>query len=132
MPDQGDCEEAAALDRRAVIGLLARREVPGARWHALADLVVDVLELAEERVAVRGEDMIGPPDRQMAARPEQSPGLPVPDSGVDPVPCCRREDEVEMLQAGWLPVLECLPADLHERILSQIAPGGCRKSASGL
>jgi hypothetical protein len=62
-----------------------------------ADGVVDLLDVGEERVVVGGEGVLGAPEGEMTGRPQQLVRLAVADRRVDPVPCGRRVDKVELV-----------------------------------
>src|SRR5579884_1708166 len=98
--------EVAALDdpRRVVGHLVGRR-----RWAglvvALADGVVDVLDLGEERVEARRKAVMGGPEREVTAGTQEAMRLRIADRGIDPVPGRRGVDEVEAARLP-LPLLE--------------------------
>jgi hypothetical protein len=90
--DVDDLEEPACLDLIAVVGQLLRPRQCGAGREGLADLVVDFLELFEERVAVVGNDVARTSQREVAAGFQEIGCLGVALSRLDPVPRGRGED----------------------------------------
>src|SRR5690348_12489936 len=66
--DRGDLEEPAGLDPGPVVGQLAGPPPPRrAGRQPLADLVVDVLDFLEERIAAVGKGVLGRPEGEMTA-----------------------------------------------------------------
>jgi hypothetical protein len=128
--DVDDLEEAAGLDLVAVVVQLLRPRHCGVGREGLADLVIDLLQLVEERVAVVGDHVARPPQREVAAR-LQGVGRPaVAHSGVDPVPRGRGEDQRERF-AHRGPVLEaCL--DHLDVLAHQVRPRGRREGSARL
>jgi hypothetical protein len=86
----------------------------------LADLVVGVLDLAEEGIAPVGEHVLLRPDGQVTAGPQRPPGPRVPDGRVDPVPGRGREDQADGLVRR--PALEP-PLDHLDRESGQVPAG---------
>jgi hypothetical protein len=72
MPDVGHIEQAARLDLLRSLLQFARAGPGGPRRHRLANLVVGVLDLAEERVAAVREDVGGTLEGQVPARPDRA------------------------------------------------------------
>jgi hypothetical protein len=62
LADRGDLEEPAGLDPGPVVGQLARPRPRPIGRYPLADLVVDILDFLEERIAA-----VGRPRRTSAA-----------------------------------------------------------------
>jgi hypothetical protein len=92
----GDAGEQAGLrDLGPLVGQLTRPGKARARRQALADLVVDVLELAEERVAPGGDYVFRRPEGEVTTGTQQVPGLPVLHRRVDPVPGRRGVHQVK-------------------------------------
>ena len=95
-----------------------------AAWReALADLVVHVLDLPEERVTAVGKDVRGFPERQVAVRLQQFPRRSIAAGGVDPVPGRGREDQAEHPWPRRLPVLDVGVDDGDLREGREVAPG---------
>src|SRR6204780_2714319 len=67
VPDMRDLEQPAGLDLVCVHGYLARARPGAIGRQPLADLVVHLLELLEERIAVVGYQVRGTPERQGAS-----------------------------------------------------------------
>ena len=88
------------------------------------DLLVDLLDLAEERVTPVGKHVQGAPEREVAARAEHLPGAAVADGRVDPVPGGRRVDQVEPLARAGPPLLEPPLDDLGVQPGQVAARGG--------
>jgi hypothetical protein len=86
LADRDHLEQPARLDPGPLVGEFSRPEPKGVRGPPLADLVVDVLDLAEEGIAAVGEHVPRGPDGQVTAGPQRAPGQLVPDRRVDPVP----------------------------------------------
>src|SRR5215472_2865110 len=123
-----DLERAAPFNLRAQVGHFSRPMEDRPGRQALADLVIDVLDLTEERVAVIGHDVLGSPHRKVPAAPQQCPGLAVLDPRIDPVPRGRGEDQVvaagyAVVRRRWLPGLERGVDDPHCAKARQVAPG---------
>jgi hypothetical protein len=104
LPDGGHLEQAAGLYLGPIIGELARPESDRTVRPPLADLVVDVLDLVEERVAPVREHVLLRPERQVPPWPQRLPGTLVPHPWVDPVPGRGREHQADRF--GRPPVLE--------------------------
>jgi hypothetical protein len=117
--DADDLEEPARLD--VVLGKFAGSRAPLAGRLPRADLVVDVLDLVEERVAALGEHVSRRPDGQVAVGPQRVPGSLIADRRVDPVPGRGRVHEPVGLSRR--PFLELTLYHLH-RPLGEILPGG--------
>jgi len=120
LADRGDLKEPAGLDPGPVIGELAGTRLRRAGRQAFADLVVDVLDLAEERVAAVGKHVLRRPHGQVTARAQRLPGPPVTDGRVDPVPGGGRVHQAGRL--GRLPVLELALYHL-DRVSGQVLAG---------
>ena len=120
LPHRRDLEQPARLDLGPLVGQLAGPREPRVRRQRLADLVVDVLELAEERVAAVGKHVLGRPEGEVTAGAQGLPGPSVPHGRVDPVPRGGRVHQGE--RPGRRPVLERRPhhLDLEAR---QVLPG---------
>src|SRR5262249_58130326 len=98
-------EEAGRFDFRYVIrDPIGWRRGPFARV-AFTDGVVDLLDLREERVVVDGKGVLRAPERELTGRSQQLMCLAVADRRVDPVPCGRGVDKVELVALA-LPDLE--------------------------
>jgi hypothetical protein len=69
LTDRGDLEEPAGLDPGPVVGQLTGPRPRRAGRQPFADLVVDVLDLFEERVAAVGKGVLG---RSTARRPRRT------------------------------------------------------------
>ena len=83
-------EQATSFDlRRLIRDLLRWRRRPLARV-ALADRVIDLLDLGEEGVEAGGERVLGAPERQVASGSQQPVRLAVAGPGIYPVPSGRR------------------------------------------
>jgi hypothetical protein len=67
------------------------------RWQPLADLVVEVLDLARERIAAFREHVRCAPKRKVAPRAQQLPSPRVARRRIKPVPGRRSKDEIEPL-----------------------------------
>src|SRR6266704_4713259 len=106
-------EQAARLDLSRLVGQLARAGPGAARRQPFADLVVGVLDLAEERVAAVGKHVEGVPEGEVSAGSERPPCQGVAAGGIDPVPRRCGEDQVEMLPGGRPPVLETSLDNFH-------------------
>jgi hypothetical protein len=65
---------------------------------ALADRVIDLLDLGEEAIEAGGERVPGAPERQVAAGPQEPVRLAVADRRIDPVPGRRGVDELERVR----------------------------------
>ena len=119
--DGDDLEEPARLDLGPVIGKFAGTLLPRAGRQPLPDLVVDVLDLTEERVTALGKHVSRRPDGQVTAGPQRLPGSRVTQAGVDPVP---RGSRVH--QSVWLTRLPFLELALHHlhRPSGQVLAGG--------
>ncbi len=115
-------EQAGGLDLGGEVRECLRRGVGPALRQSLTDLVVDVLDVAEERVAVRRDHVDPFPEGQVAAGPQQLPRLAVPDLRVDPVPRGRGEDQVECRVGGRAPGLEVRGDHRHPLEPGEIAP----------
>src|ERR1035438_3009271 len=109
MADGGDLEQPAGLDVGPVIGQFPRPRPSFAGRLSLADLVVDLLKLLEERIAARGKYLSGPPDGQVAAGVQRLPGPLVPDGGINPVPGRGRVDQAGRLVRAPPPLHELQP-----------------------
>ena len=115
----GQLEQPAGLHPGPLVGQFSRPRPGRAGRQPLADLVVDVLDLPEERIAAVGEYVLGRPQGQVPAGPQRRPGPLVAHGRVHPVPRRGREH-----QAGRLirpPVLE-LFLDHRDRPASQVPP----------
>src|SRR5258708_5657389 len=113
-------EQAAAHDLTGIVGQLAR---PGpVRRDPLADLVVDVLDVTEERITAIGEHVRGAPHREVPAGAQHLPGPLIPHRRVDPVPGGRGEHEVEAAFGCWRPALEGALDDLHAGKPGEVLP----------
>ena len=88
-------EQPAALDLDGLLGQLAGCGEHVVLRQPLTDLVVDLLDLLEERVAAHRAHVVGAPEREVPVRPEHLVGPPVAHVGVDPVPRRRGVHEVE-------------------------------------
>jgi len=95
--DGDHLERPAGVDLVPVVREFPRPQLPRAGRQSLADLVVDVLELAEERIPARGEHVLRRPEGQVTTGPQRLPGPPVADGRVDPVPGRRRVHQAERL-----------------------------------
>jgi hypothetical protein len=122
LPDPGHFEQPAGLDPGPVVFEFPRPGADRVRRHPLADLVVDLLDLLEERIAPIGEHVLGRPKRQVPAGPQRLPGPLVPHPRVDPVPGSGREYQAHRLIAG--PVLE--PPRYHLDVGTGQVPAGHR------
>jgi hypothetical protein len=109
LADGGDLEQVIRFD--LALGKLTGAQPVRAGRHPLTDLVVDVLDLAEERVPAVGVHVFRRPGSQVAAGPQRLPGPLVADARVDPVPGGRRVHQAERF--GRLPLLELVPHHLH-------------------
>jgi hypothetical protein len=110
LADRGDLEEPAGLDPRPVVGQLAGPLPRCTGRHPLADLVIDVLDFLEERIAVVGKGVFGRPQGEVTAGPQRLPGPLVADGGIDPVPGGGRVHQAERVQC--LPLFERGPHHL--------------------
>src|SRR5580704_11154015 len=106
VPDSRHLEQPARLDLGALLPQFARAGGTLSGRLPFTDLVVDLLNLAEERVAATGKHVQGAPEREVTARAEHLPGAAVADSRIDPVPGGRRVDQVKPLARAGLPLLE--------------------------
>ena len=122
LADPDHFEQPAGLDPGPVVFEFPRPGADGVRRHPLADLVVDLLDLLEERIAPIGEHVPLRPKRQVPAGPQRLPGPLVPHPWVDPVPGCGREYQADRLIAG--PVLE--PPLHHVDVETGQVPAGHR------
>jgi hypothetical protein len=122
LPDSGHVEQPAGLDPGPVVFELPRPRADRVRRHSLADLVVDVLDLLEERIAAIGEHVLLRPQRQVPAGPQRLPGPPVPDTGVHPVPGRGREHQADRFVRP--PILE--PSLHHLDVEPSQVPAGHR------
>ena len=125
-------EEPGRLDLGTLVRKLAGPRPDRAPEHPLADLVVDVLDVAEERVAAVGEDVGRLPEGQVPAVAQEVERPLVPDAGIDPVPGRRRHHEVERRAGRRPPVLERPMHDLDIRILGERRPSTGRQLGSQL
>ena len=98
LTDRGDLEEPAGLDPGPLVGQLTRPRPRRAGRQPFADLVVDVLDLLEERVAAVGKGVLGRPEGEMTAGPQRLPRPLVADGGVDPVPGGGRVHQAERVR----------------------------------
>ncbi len=122
LADLDHLEPTAGLDPGPVIGELPRPVPRRACGQSLADLVVDVLDLAEERIAAFREHVFLRPQGQVTAGTKRPPGLLVPDARVHPVPRRGREDQAD--RPIGRPVLEPSLDDLHRESGQVPARGG--------
>ena len=122
LADPGHLEQPAGLDPGPVVFEFPRPGADGVRRHPLADLLVDLLDLLEERIAPIGEHVPLRPKRQVPAGPQRLPGPLVPHPWVDPVPGRGREYQADRLIAG--PVLE--PPLHHLEVETGQVPAGHR------
>jgi hypothetical protein len=111
LADRDHLEQPARLDLGPVVGEFSRARPRHLDRQPLADLVVDVLDLTEERITPVGEHVPLRPDGQVSAGTQRVPGQVVPDRGVDPVPGGGREDQAHRLRGP--PFLEPPLDDLH-------------------
>src|ERR1041385_6112542 len=106
VPNMDALEQPAGLDLVPPLRELAGPQPLGAGRDALTDLVVDVLDLGEERVPAVWPHMLGVPEGEVAARRQGLPGPRVADRRVDPVPGGGGVHEVEPGPGRGPPVLE--------------------------
>jgi hypothetical protein len=112
-------EQATGFNLGRFIGdLLRRRRRPFSRV-ALANRVIDLLDLGEEAIEACGERVPGAPERQVAAGSQEPVCLAVADRRIDPVPSRRGVDELERLGLA-VPSLERRDVDLN-RTAGQVA-----------
>jgi hypothetical protein len=74
LADPGHFEQPAGLDPGPVVFEFPRPDADRVRRHPLADLLVDLLDLLEERIAPIGEHVLLRPQRQVPAGPQRLPG----------------------------------------------------------
>jgi hypothetical protein len=122
LADPGHLEQPAGLDPGPVVFEFPRPGANRVRRHPLADLVVDLLDLLEERIAPIGEHVPLRPKRQVPSRPQRLPGALVPHPWVDPVPRRGREHQADRFARP--PVLE--PFRYHFDIEPSQVPAGDR------
>lgn len=127
-----DVEEATCFDLVSAVGQLARPDGNPSVGQSLADLVVDVLDSGEDRIAVFGDDVGGAPECEVTAGAQQLPSTPVAEIRVDPVPGRRREDEVEVFTGRWAPGLERSVDDGRLREVGEVASSGGGKVGADL
>jgi hypothetical protein len=104
LADPGYLEQPAGLYFLPVVRKLARSGPGRAVRQSLADLLVDLLDLIEERITPIGEHVLLGPQGQVPAGPQCLPGPLVPHTRVDPVPRRGREHQADRLVGP--PVLE--------------------------
>ena len=119
LADPGHLEQPAGFDPGPLVGQFPRPRPGRPGRQPLADLVVDVLDLPEERIAPVGEHMRARPQGQVPAGPQRRPGPLVAHGRIHPVPRRGREH-----QAGRLPRLPVLEPSLHhlDREPGQVPP----------
>jgi len=122
LPDPGHVEQPAGLDPGPVVLEFPRPEADRARRQPFADLLVDVLDLLEERIASIRKHVLLRPQGQVPAGPQRLPGALVPRSRVDPVPRSGREHQADRFARP--PVLE--PSLQHFDIEPSHVPAGHR------
>jgi hypothetical protein len=95
---------------------------------ALADLVVDGLDLREERIGVVGKRVLRAPEGELPAGSQHPMGFPVRSGRIDPVPRRRGIDELVRLVLA-IPVLERDDVDVEwatgqgdARLLGEVRP----------
>jgi hypothetical protein len=122
LTDAGHLEQPARLDPGPVAFELTRPEPRLTGRQPFADLLVDLLDLAEERITAVGKHVRLLPDGQVPARPQRLPGPPVPDPRIDPLPGRSREHQADLLLRP--PILE---PPLHHLDIEpgQVAPCHC-------
>jgi hypothetical protein len=104
LADPGHLEQPAGLDPGAVAFEFSRPRPGHPARPPLADLVVGVLDLAEERITSVRDHVPLRPQGQVPAGPQRRPGPLVTDGRVDPVPRRGREHQADRLVGP--PVLE--------------------------
>jgi hypothetical protein len=119
LADPGHLEQPAGLDPGPLVGQFPRPRPGRSERQPLVDLVVDVLDLPEERIAAGGEHVLGRPQGQVPAGPQRRPGPLIAHGRVHPVPRCGREHQAGRLL--WPPVLEPF-LDHRDRPAGQVAP----------
>ena len=115
-----DGSETGRLELEGAVGhvvRMRRRSVPIAGNHR----VVVRLHVDPERVAARGEDVLGVDDGERPVRSKQPLGFRVPHVGIDPVEGSEGGDRVE-LRARRLPGLERCVHDLHAGKAASLRP----------
>jgi hypothetical protein len=110
-PDLDVLEEATGLDFCRVVLDLARPKWWPLAGVALADRVVGLLDLAEERIEPFWESMGRAPERQVTTVAKKLMRFAIPDRRVDPVPGGGAIDEVERAAPAG-PCLERRDMDL--------------------
>ena len=115
-------EKPRRLDLASEVGQLARPRAGGIRREPLPNLVVDILELAEDGVAAVGKHMRRRPERQVPAGPKKVERLAVANAGIDPVPGRRRDDQIERHGIRRTPRFERRVHHLDIRILGEGGP----------
>src|SRR5258708_2674645 len=121
LPDVSGGEQAAFLNLGPRVGYFTWPAIARPRRQSLADLVVDALDSAEERIAVSRKYVRCAPEGKVPARTEQLPCFPVPNSRVDPVPGCRGVHQA-VARSRRRPGLECPLATFHLPPPRHIAP----------
>jgi hypothetical protein len=129
--DVNDLEEPARLDLVLALLELAGPQPRSAGRNPLTDLVVDVLDLAEERVPAVWQHVLGVPEGEVTARRQRFPCPRVTDRRVDPVPGGGGEHEGEPLADGRPPVLEPSLDDLDVEA-GGVPASGCREERPAL
>ena len=104
LADRDHVEEPAVLDLGPVVGKFPRPGPGHAGRQPPADLLVDLLDLVEERITPVREHVLLLPDGQVPARPQRFPSPPVPHARIHPVPRGGREHQADRLRRP--PVLE--------------------------
>lgn len=95
--DVNDLEQPACLDLASLVRQLAWPWDRRVGRQSLTDLVVDLLDLDEERIPVVGDDVLCSPERELAPRSQCFGGLHAADTRVDPMPGRGGEDQIERL-----------------------------------
>ena len=111
---------------------ISRGPRPDPRAERLADLVVDGLDLLEERVAGGRQHVHRRPERQVPAGAQELPRPAVAHRRIDPVPRGGGDDRVVRRRVGRPPRLEVRLDDLDVGEPGQIAAGGGREGGPEL